>query len=101
MVLEFSEDARDDLQNIARYTVDTRGAEQEDTYLRALYAKLNEIQANPERWLFRRELHINCQSAPVGRHVIFFCVAQGTLKVATILHQARDFDLHLRDDLFG
>lgn len=100
MCLEFSDDAKADLQSIAQYTLDTWGAEQEELYLKRIYAKCEEILQTPDRWRFRKELHPACQSARVGRHVVFFCIQQETLKIAKILHQSMDFETHLRDDLF-
>ncbi|MFK7910409.1 MAG: type II toxin-antitoxin system RelE/ParE family toxin [Akkermansiaceae bacterium] len=100
MILELSDDAKADLQSISQYTLDTWGVEQEELYLKRLYSKLREVQQTPERWRFRKELHPDCQCAPVGRHVIFFCIGRDTLKVARILHQSMDYESHVSDELF-
>ena len=52
MLLEFSDDAKADLQSIAQYTLDTWGEEQEELYLKRIYAKCEEIVQAPERWRF-------------------------------------------------
>lgn len=101
MILELSDDAKSDLQSIAQYTFDTWGEEQEEVYLTRIYSKLEGILATPERWRFRWELHSNCQCTPIGRHVVFFCIDNDIVKVARILHQSMDFELHLDDRLFS
>ena len=100
MILELSDDAQVDLQQIADYTFDNWGEEHEEVYLKRIYAKLEDIQGSPDRWRYRKELHPDCQCALVGSHVIFFCIDEVTLKVARILHQSMDFEIHLRDELF-
>ncbi len=53
MTLDFTKAAISDLQSIRSYTLERWGAEQEQHYLDALWQKLEEILADPQRWRLR------------------------------------------------
>ena len=76
MNLTFSGDAKEDVQEIADYTFETWGDEQEQIYLSSLYRRLNEISGDPDRWKKRDDLFDGCQTALAGRHVIFFRIQE-------------------------
>ncbi len=90
MNLTFSGDAKEDVQEIADYTFETWGDEQEQIYLSSLYRRLNEISGDPDRWKKRDDLFDGCQTALAGRHVIFFRIQDGEVFVSRILHQSMD-----------
>jgi toxin ParE1/3/4 len=95
MRIELSDDATTDLQDIADYTFQTWGSEQEEVYLGSLYRKLQDVSDDPDRWARRDDLFEGCQTVSVGRHVIFFRVGEEVVLVSRILHQAMDFRRHL------
>jgi toxin ParE1/3/4 len=90
MTLTFSDDAKEDVQEIADYTFETWGDEQEQIYLSSLYRRLNEISEDPDRWKKRDDLFDGCQTALAGRHVIFFRIEGCDVFVSRILHQSMD-----------
>jgi toxin ParE1/3/4 len=89
-----------DLQEISNYTLHTWGAELEDRYLKGLWAKLAEIQSNPDSFRLREDLAKSCRSARHEKHVIFFSIQGQTLQVIRILHGAMDFNSHLAAEDF-
>ena len=90
MKLRFSEDARDDLRDISEYTRENWGGEQEDSYLRSIYARLSEIKEDPARWKKRDDLFEGCQVALVGKHLLFFKHTDHEILISRVLHQAMD-----------
>jgi len=98
MNLILSPSAIRDLQDISDYTLRTWGAEQEDQYLKGLWAKLADIQFSPESCRLRKDLAKGCRSARYEKHIIFFSIKGQTLQVIRILHGAMDFNNHLPDE---
>ncbi|HUS34806.1 MAG TPA: type II toxin-antitoxin system RelE/ParE family toxin [Verrucomicrobiae bacterium] len=97
MILDFTAAAVADLQSIAEYTRDNWGAQQEKIYLESLWAKFEEILADPGKWRARPDLFAGCQIAAQSRHVILFRVQGSTLQIVRILHSSMDFRRHVRD----
>ena len=95
MKIKFSDDAREDVQDIADYTFETWGEKQETAYLDSLHEKLAEISATPERWRKREDLFAGCQVASIGRHIIFFRVQDEEIFISRILHQSMDIPRHI------
>jgi toxin ParE1/3/4 len=90
MNLTFSSDAEEDVQEIADYTFEAWGDDQEEIYLSSLYRRLNEISRDPDRWKKRDDLFEGCQTAFAGRHVIFIRIQESEVFVSRILHQSMD-----------
>ena len=88
-----------DLQAIAEYTLQTWGVDQESRYLKGLWKRLEEIQAQPEIHKLRQDLTIGCRSSRYQKHVIFFAVQADTVQVIRILHGAMDFESHIPEEL--
>ena len=97
MILDFTAAATADLQSIAEYTRDNWGAEQEEIYLEALWARFEEILADPGKWRARPDLYPGCQIAAQARHVILFRIQGSMLQIVRILHSAMDFRRHVRN----
>ena len=95
MNLEFTPAALADLRGIRTYTLDNWGAEQEQKYLDAIWARFEEIAKDPGRWRRRDDLFPGCQLAPQEKHVILFRMHAGTLQVVRVLHTAMDFTRHI------
>lgn len=96
MILDFTDAAVSDLQSIRNYTLESWGPVQEQEYLDSLWAKFEEILADPPRWRYRNDLFPGCQVAAQGKHVILFRIQDKTLQIVRILHSAMDFRRHLR-----
>jgi len=95
MTLDFTKAAVSDLQAIRNYTLDNWGTEQEKIYLDSLWAKFEEILAEPQRWRTRNDLFPGCRLAAQGKHVVLFRLQGSTLQVVRILHSAMDFKRHI------
>ena len=95
MKIKFSDDAKEDIQDIADYTFEIWGEEQEEIYLHSLYQRLEEIAETPARWSQREDLFPGCQRALIGKHIIFFRIHKNEIFVSRILHQAMDVPRHI------
>ena len=95
MILDFTEAAIGDLQSIRDYTLESWGELQEQKYLDDLWARFEEILADPKRWRARDDLFPGCQISSQGKHVILFRIDGKILQVVRILHSAMDFRRHL------
>lgn len=91
MRLVVTEAALDDLRSIRAYTLETWGAEQEERYLRQLWARFESLRANPLRYRLREELFPGCRIAAEGRHVILFRSSEEVLEIVRVLHSAMDY----------
>jgi len=99
VILDFTDHAVADLQNISAYTLEIWGAEQEERYLKNLYSKFSEILNDPARWRFREDLFPRCQVAAEGRHLILFRIDNDVLLIVRILHGSMDLGRHIPDEL--
>ena len=95
MKIKFSNDAKEDVQDIADYTFETWGEQQEEAYLNSLHQCLADIAETPERWGKREDLFSGCQTASFGRHIIFFRHQNEAIFVARILHGSMDVPRHV------
>lgn len=91
----FSEFAQKDIRNIADYTYENWGEEQEVEYLRSIDTRVQEIAGSPERFRPRNDLFRGCQVAPVGQHLIVFLVEGDAIIISRVLHQSMDFPRHI------
>ena len=92
----FSKDVDRDLENIAYYTTKRWGKSQTQAYRRDLKRAVETVARFPKigqryntsqnRQLFRYN---------IGRHVLFYQVADEGILIVRILHQAMDFDRYL------
>lgn len=80
MKLVLSPSAIRDLETIPAYTLQNWGVEQEEYYLKGLWARLAEIQSKPSDFRLRNDLARGCRSARYQIHVVFFSVAGDTLE---------------------
>ena len=90
MKIRFSDDAKEDVQDIADCMFETSGEEYEAAYLKSLNQQLEEIAKDPERWRKRKDLLAGCQTALTGQHLIFFGVQKDAVFVSRVLHQSLD-----------
>ena len=82
-------EARADLQSIARYTHDTWGKEQLQTYMAELDATIQALMETPEtRGQDRKYIKEGLRSLSHKNHYhIFYRVRGGTVEILRILHQ--------------
>lgn len=82
--------ARDDLKNIARYTGQTWGKVQRNTYLKTIEKRFQWLAENPLLGKHRSDICEGYFSFPEGQHVIFYLVGDGVIDIIGIPHKAMD-----------
>ena len=89
--LELSESAKLDLRDILSFTLQTWGEGQLVEYKHKIDNALNTLIENPQ---VGRPKH-GMKVYPVGRHLIFYRLAESTVFVVRILHERMDTERHL------
>jgi toxin ParE1/3/4 len=82
--------AAQDLRSIARYTLQTWGREQRDTYLRAMDRRFASLAEHPTLGRPRPDIKEGYYSYAQGAHVIFYLVREGGIDIIGIPHQRMD-----------
>ncbi len=93
MTIRLSRLARQDLDDIRRYTLETWGRDQWLKYFRGLVRTFEDITANPDGGRDRSLFAAGLRSVNYERHVIFFArivAAGGTAVILRIVHQRRN-----------
>lgn len=86
--------ARDDLRNIARYTLQQWGKTQRDTYLKRLEMRFGWLADNPRLGKHRFDIHEDYFSFPEGRHVVFYLIHAEAIDIIGVLHGHMDIINH-------
>lgn len=86
--------ARQDLEEIWRYTFEQWGIEQAERYLAAMFTCFEDLAANPELGRERDDVKPGYRSFPQGRHVVFYTVGESSIQIIGIVHQSADVDRH-------
>lgn len=89
--------ARQDLEDIARYTLEHWGRRQMAKYLRELDTTIQKLATDPEL-LGRDRSHVKpgLRSIPHKQyHFVFYRVRGETVEIIRVLHQRRDWAKHL------
>lgn len=82
--------AAQDLRSIARYTLQTWGRKQRETYLRAIDRRFSWLAENPMLGRHRPDVREGYYSYPQGSHVIFYLVREGGIDIIGVPHQRMD-----------
>jgi toxin ParE1/3/4 len=95
--LRFTSRARNDLRDIAAYTLEKWGTAQCDRYLDALQEHCRQVAETPKLRRLSPDFPSYCR-ALVGRHAIFYRVDDhDSVLVVRILHASMLPELHLPD----
>lgn len=92
MAIRLSDLARQDLEEVRRYTVQQWGREQWLRYYRGLVSAFEQIEQSPQAGRRRDLLLPGMRSVSYGKHIIFYApveAAGGAVVVLRILHQRR------------
>ncbi|MBC9868540.1 MAG: type II toxin-antitoxin system RelE/ParE family toxin [Opitutae bacterium] len=84
-----------DLNEIADFTLDTWGSEQEDIYLELLEKAFIAISKNPTLGRFYDEVYSGLRRHLAGRHIILYRVSDNAVEIVRVLHHSMDFESHL------
>ncbi len=82
--------AAQDLRNIGRYTQNTWGRRQRDTYLRAFEKRFAWLAEQPDRGKHRQDVKEGYYSYLQGAHVVFYLIRDDGIDIIGIPHQRMD-----------
>ncbi len=86
--------ARQDLENIWFYTLETWGENQADTYIQDLNIAFKSLAKSPEKGRSCEDIRKDYRKHLLGKHVIFYRQIDKGIEVVRILHQSMDVDMH-------
>ena len=95
MNYRISRPARDDLDEIWRYSAAAWGPERADAYLDAILSRLAWLTVHKPLWRERNAIAPGLYSYPQGRHIILFRERSGAMEVVRILHDRMDIRRHV------
>jgi toxin ParE1/3/4 len=87
MIFELSKRARDDIKNIARYTLENFGLAQTEEYLDGLYRSFELLTDNPKlgrEWTAGRRRYI------YRMHHIYYRLREGSVFITHIRHSSQN-----------
>jgi len=87
---ELTDVAEQDVSEIYDYTFASYGEKQAHKYLRGLHRKLEDLVLCPDMGRQRPDVRKGLRSIAYEKHVIFYRVLQGAIRVVRILHSRRD-----------
>ena len=93
--LTFSHAAREDMLSIGRYTEETWGLKQRDTYLGKMFAALERLRKSPLSGKQRDEIVPGIRSIHIEKHMVFYLMEENEIRIAGVLHERMDPALHL------
>ena len=84
-----------DLEEIADFTLEMWGSEQEDIYLELLEKAFIAISKNPNLGRVYDEVYSGLRRYLAGRHIILYQVTDDAVEIVRVLHHSMDFESHL------
>jgi len=87
--------ALEDVENIARYTLENWNAAQGEKYLDKLDAGFQQLAENPKLGRYHDELKKGVYSFPIGSHLAFYRIQENHIEILAILHKSMDAQRHL------
>ena len=97
MPFRLTKKAIEDLRSIARYTENTWGRDQRNTYLSKLDSSFHTISREPQIGLSCDDIRKGYRKYHVGRHLIFYRLAGTQIDIIRILHDRMDVETHLSE----
>jgi toxin ParE1/3/4 len=93
--LSFSEEARDDIDEINAYTLSTWGERQVEKYATFFKEAFSAITNSPALGRARKGISKKFKCYNVGKHVIVYTLTQQDIFVVRVLHGKMHFSQHL------
>lgn len=93
--LVFSPAAEADLEQIWRYTAETRNADQADQYVRRIHGSCIELATGRRKGRSLADIRAGYQKLSIGSHFIVYRIVGETIDVVRILHQRMDIGARL------
>ena len=88
--------ARNDLNNIGRYTLLKWGKAQRNTYLKNLETRFSWLADNPLLGKHRTDINEGFYSFPQGEHLVFYVIQQEGIAIIGIPHKEMDILSYFR-----
>jgi len=97
-VFHLTPDAKGSLMQIARYTQQTWGVQQRNSYMRSIDDCFLALAKAPMQGKSRPEIHHTLRSHPGGKHRVFYMIKQDYIVIVNVLHERMEPDrnLHLQ-----
>ncbi len=92
---KFTQDARADLLNIRKYTIEKWGKEQSTKYLQELNKTLQLLTDSPSIGIQRADISLTTFSFPYASHIIYYTLSNNFLIVLAVLHKNMVPEKHL------
>jgi len=96
--LRLRSQARRDIAGIWTYTLRRWSRGQADRYVGVIRAEIERLRERPSLGTPVNDVQAPFLKRRVGRHVIFYLVADGVLDIVRVLHDSMDFASHLAND---
>jgi toxin ParE1/3/4 len=93
-----TEQAKQDLRSIGRYTQVKWGREQRNRYLKNLDASFHLLAQEPQRGKACDDIRLGYRKYHVARHLIFYRQSTEGLEIIRILHDRMDVEAYLDDE---
>jgi len=90
--LRLTQEARDDLRHLLRYSLQTWGRPRRDAYRILIDRAFRELANDPELGRSRDEVSLGLRSFPVGQHIVYYRVRDDVLIVSRITHRRQDIE---------
>lgn len=89
--------AKQDIENLIYYTVETWGYNQATKYEQLLLDAIERITSNPDSPRFKKTDYVRpgLRRHHVGRHYIYFNVDEDTVNILRILRDSQNQEAHL------
>lgn len=93
-----TENAKQDLREIRRYTESLWGEGQRNKYMREILAGLKRLRDMPGLGIAKTEIHKDQRCHQIGKHVIYYRSTERILIIDRVLHQSRDPGLQFAEN---
>ena len=91
--------AQEDLKNIGRYTEQSWGRTQRNTYLKKLEERIIWLAKNPQLGKHRNDITDGFYSFPEGQHVVFYLIEKQVIHIIGIPHKDMDIVSYFHPDI--
>lgn len=98
MAFFLTQKAKADLKDIARYTQKTWGIAQRNIYLTQIDSTFHNLAINPKMGFSCDYIRAGYFKFRVGKHFIFYRIADSDIEIVRILHERMDIETRLEED---
>ena len=96
LLLNISENAQDDLENIYLYSFNSWGELQANLYVKALNQAILMLIENPYIGKVAEDINKAFRYFPANKHIVFYSILESELRILRILHESAHYKAHLQ-----